>query len=923
MKMVCKVGLFGVVALFAVSSAFARWVSEEEVYEAAVATLAKPIFGETFPEATIRSIEDLDGLWCVHLEPKGHLVFSGSTLQVPVLSFSIEDFKAPQKGSVSFTIISRQRSRAKALELEGAENFLNEERWNALFKPTPSVRLFAMTRTGVELDVSSNWNQCMPWNDFCPQIAAEKDAEDYYENRAPVGCAVTMYSQFVNYYQWPARLDGVYAKTLTGNNCALNPSGGAEYEMRFNGALPIEWNTLNDNYGTEVFENERLAIARVGLLFDILSGTTFDLLETGGSDSTLLDISDNEWYDSGNANSRDEDGNGGFVPFTEEQIEEIKECIANESPIPAAIEDPDGGGHAVLIYGYKEENGLTYLKINYGWGNADNSNSFYEANDSYVDLWLIGHTPKVQLQVAPLPKVVNVGALPSVMWMVPPCYEDDGDGRSEFSSFTVVATPYSSDSDALTSYVPSTTSLEDPLADEEVYEVIYLQDSSGSQVSALSINEPINVMTRAYYHFPEAFIPTEETVFTCNIADLRTEDVLNNSAVTTVAVQLWCEEARAWETLEEFPNGSEPIMTIPLGDYAEQFCRMRLVVAYAEEEDDDDEEGDEEEETGGALCYAIYNPRISNVYAKIQDNIKTWKVKNSAVREQQLSGLMASEGEGVRYRIQVIPQTVEMSAMSAETFTRVTTSIVAFPVIMSMSNLADGGSLVENVLLEADLDGLAGIRVTCNDVVTELTAQTSCPTLIPDDAISVYHYDEHVFDVVINSPQKIAALDGSRMILYLEGKTAQGNTTCREVVVALRSEVEAIDYTAPVIVWNVDEEEVEIPHYWFRTYGLADGEDMTADEWRSLAQADADGDGLLNWQEYICATSPVNAEEKLQILGLEFDDDGSIKSIEYTPQEVRVGQIVIEGKVDLDDEEWESADFETHRFFRLRVTNEE
>ena len=36
-----------------------------------------------------------------------------------------------------------------------------------------------------------------------------------------------------------------------------------------------------------------------------------------------------------------------------------------------------------------------------------------------------------------------------------------------------------------------------------------------------------------------------------------------------------------------------------------------------------------------------------------------------------------------------------------------------------------------------------------------------------------------------------------------------------------------------------------------------------------------------------------------------------------------MGQIVIEGKVDLDDEEWESADFETHRFFRLRVTNEE
>lgn len=50
-----------------------------------------------------------------------------------------------------------------------------------------------------------------------------------------------------------------------------------------------------------------------------------------------------------------------------------------------------------------------------------------------IDTWILGNAPKVQIQVVPLPKVVNVNSLPMVMWMVPEYHEDD---------FTVSATPY-------------------------------------------------------------------------------------------------------------------------------------------------------------------------------------------------------------------------------------------------------------------------------------------------------------------------------------------------------------------------------------------------------------------------------------------------------------------------------------------------
>ncbi len=917
MKTYIKHSLIAVLTAVVASTTFARWVTQEEVRQAATTTLSQSLFKNTFPNATITSVLEMDGLWCVNLMPKGHIVFSGSTLQVPVLSFSDGAYTTPQKRSPAFTIESAQRSRAKALEAANKPDEVAEARWEALLKPVASVKMLTVVEEeeeeelpdSAELELNTHWNQCLPWNDFCPQLDAAAKATDLYRNRAPVGCAVTMYSQLLNYFQWPARLDGVYTNTLIGENCALNPEGTSEYEMRFNGALPIEWNTLDSTYDEDVSEAERLAMGRVGLLFDILSEMQFG--EESGT--SLLKVCTNEWYDFGNMDGRDEIANttnegNEFVKFTDEQLTEIKEILAEGVPIPASIP-----GHAVLVCGYKVENGANYLKINYGWGNLDNTNTFYEANSSELETWLIGHTPKIQVQVAPLPKVVNVNSL-SVMWMVPECYEGDSETESDFSKFTVVATPYSSED-----IEPSCVlSLEDPIAEVEVCEVINLKDPSGVQVPALLIKEPEDQLAKYYYNFPEAFIPTKSTTFSWNLEDLREEAMREEPVVTMVEVQLWSETARSWQTLKTFPETGEKLpeaLTIELGDYAEQFCRLRLVVSVVDDEEDDEEEDDEEEEeeeeSAAVMCYALYNPQVSNVYA--QGTPVSSKKLGYSVRECQLKNLTASEGQGTRYRIQVkaTHSDPEIRIAPAETFTRVTTDSVAFPIIESVVNL-NGKHLVEDVLLKADLYGTAGLRVTCNEAVTELRAQTSCPTLIPDNAITIKPYDEHIFDVVIDSSLARENLDGSRMILWLEAKTEQGNVTTKEVVLALRAAIE----------WDVDEDSLEIPHYWFQEVGLVTEENApeTAADWKTLAEEDDDNDGLLNWQEYLCGTSPINAEEKLQIQGLNFDENGTLTSVSYTPMTAEKGVITLEGKASLTDETWATADLTTHRFFRLRVT---
>lgn len=917
------------------TSLFARWATQDEVTHVATVTLKKPFFQKIFPNATIESVVDLEGLWCVNLAPKGHLIFSGSTKQMPLLMYATNAYLTPTKENPDFTIQAGMRARAKDLEKQTAITFAvsptsAEIAWNALLNPQPKVQPFAVTEEEEEeeevlpdeVDLTSdewnpNWSQWEPWNDFCPQFAAESDTTSNYRNRAPVGCAATMYTQIMKYYAWPQRIDAIYTKTLSFPTSVIRDQNGSptDYAMRFHGGLPIEWNTLYDVYWTDeddqwsptyTSEAVRFPVARLGLLIDILSEMNFDSNENGGSGTSLLKVIDNDWYDCGLPDEKEADN-----PFTEEQLTQIKEVLANGMPIPASIP-----GHAIFICGYQVNDSGTYLKLNYGWNNVENddgtdSNRLYLAEESQLEAWVLTHSPKIQVQVAPLPKVINANALPSVMWMVPEFHED------EFKNFTVSATPYSSDT--LMSYEDSMIPFTDLTVDKDSFEIVVLQDAMENEVDALVIKSSTYELET--YTFPEAFIPTENTTLSFVITNLYEEDATFDTAVN---IQLWNETEMMWKTLDTFPKKSDTdqfilpdTITLSLADYAERFCKLRLRLSSINDDDNEtEEEGEEEEEESNAKsCYALTDIALTHIYQ--QGKPQTTQIKNAGTREHQLANLTTEFGS--RYRIKVNATTAENDPVhSGETFTRLTNEAVATPSIESVTT-KDGKNLIDDVLLKGDLYGTSTFRVSCNDDVTKMRVWPSCTTLITDDDITIEKQDNApVFDITIQSPEfdpsELDALDGSRMILTLEARTAQGNVVYRDITLALRT----------VIEWSVDEETLEIPRAWFREYNLADADtsvdELTVEELKALAEEDYDEDGLLNWQEYLCGTSPIDEADKLQIKNLIFNDDGTLQEVIYTPTAAEQGAIQLEGKATLTDATWETANLATHRFFRLRVT---
>ena len=97
-----------------------------------------------------------------------------------------------------------------------------------------------------------------------------------------------------------------------------------------------------------------------------------------------------------------------------------------------------------------------------------------------------------------------------------------------------------------------------------------------------------------------------------------------------------------------------------------------------------------------------------------------------------------------------------------------------------------------------------------------------------------------------------------------------------------------------------------LPESWINAYGL----EATS----SVVNEDADGDGMTNYEEYKAMTDPLDPESCFKVF-IELDVDGKpnvdvISGREYT----------LEGKVDLDDEKWEPADRNVHKFFRAIIS---
>ena len=93
--------------------------------------------------------------------------------------------------------------------------------------------------------LTSKWNQCKPYNDYCPEAPDDNDIYQIYGGRACSGCVATAVSQVMYYYKWPAH--GVGSKTYDFDLTTQEGSIPMTLSCDFSQST-YQWDLMKDEY---------------------------------------------------------------------------------------------------------------------------------------------------------------------------------------------------------------------------------------------------------------------------------------------------------------------------------------------------------------------------------------------------------------------------------------------------------------------------------------------------------------------------------------------------------------------------------------------------------------------------------------------------------------------------------------------------
>ena len=252
-----------------------------------------------------------------------------------------------------------------------------------------------------------------------------------------------------------------------------------------------------------------------------------------------------------------------------------------------------------------------------------------------------------------------------------------------------------------------------------------------------------------------------------------------------------------------------------------------------------------------------------------------------------------------------------------------TLTALGMPEILSVSAVTEGfyGECGTNASV---------FTVTCSSTVDSLEARPSHLSLVRDEDVTVTKTGSGTFNVSITPSGINESNFRSRMILTLVGADSNG-TQCYKDLSLRFSQVEPMPTEVHVSATTSsgDEFSVEIPYAWIETNGLVPaGSDAAAHEAAVSADADADSDGLPNWAEYVCGTSPTDPTEKLVAFITMVDGEPVVT---YSPGDSQIAagfKAVIKGTTDLAAalSTWEvvtETRTSTCRFFRVEIVPED
>ena len=220
--------------------------------------------------------------------------------------------------------------------------------------------------------------------------------------------------------------------------------------------------------------------------------------------------------------------------------------------------------------------------------------------------------------------------------------------------------------------------------------------------------------------------------------------------------------------------------------------------------------------------------------------------------------------------------------------------------------------------------------VTCSSTVDSLEARPSHLSLVRDEDVTVTKTGSGTFSVSI-APSGINESNfRSRMILTLIASDANGTKCYKDLSLRFSEAAQAVsDVVVSASTSDGAQYSVVIPYSWIEANGLAsEGSDAAAHEAAVSANADADSDGLPNWAEYVCGTSPTDPAEKL-VAFITMEDGKPV--VTYSPGDSQIAagfKAVIKGTTDLTAalSTWEVVT-ETRtsacRFFRVEIVPED
>ena len=257
----------------------------------------------------------------------------------------------------------------------------------------------------------------------------------------------------------------------------------------------------------------------------------------------------------------------------------------------------------------------------------------------------------------------------------------------------------------------------------------------------------------------------------------------------------------------------------------------------------------------------------------------------------------------------ILVSSVPAVAWNTETLTALGT-----PEIRSVTSVSEG------FYGECGL-GTTTFSVTCSENVTSLQALPSHLALVSDNDVTVTSRGNGRFSVSVRPSGVTEDNLRSRMILTLAATDANGTTAYKDLSLrfAPMEAVAAVTVTAQSA--SGAELTAVIPYTWFVENGLASSGAADA-VFEQAAYADSDGDGMANWAEYVCQTSPRDADEKL-VCSIEVVDGKG--KVSYWPSNIRPGyRAVVKGTDDLRATEWTTVTTETStlHFFKVVIEME-